>query len=266
MDIDHSQEAPPPEQVASEPVPHASFADDAPTQPGAYARSTMAPTDANADTQPTRSGNHALQREWPLAHPARRRSNALGMGFCLGIATAGLVGVVLVVALAVGALYATHGLNANSLGGINGLGELASTPSSTAATPVATAKPAATHSAGVPTAPTPQTKSAPPRAKPTATPRPKNPPPPQLSVNPRQTSANCLLGHYPTLAVKNTGGGQLSWSAHTSDTLVRAAPSSGALSAGQSRSVSLSGIHVGKTLTVTFSSNGGGATVTINCA
>jgi hypothetical protein len=65
--------------------------------------------------------------------------------------------------------------------------------------------------------------------------------------------------------VTNSGGGQLTWAASTSDLLVHATPASGTLAAGQSRSVTLGGIHIGKTWTVTFSGNGGGATVTITC-
>lgn len=94
------------------------------------------------------------------------------------------------------------------------------------------------------------------------------PPAPHLSVSPLVSTGNCVLGTWPKLTVRNDGGGSLSWSATTSDkTFVHATPSSSTLGAGASVTVSLSGIlHLGNHLTVSFSSNGGPATVTINCA
>jgi archaellum component FlaG (FlaF/FlaG flagellin family) len=85
-------------------------------------------------------------------------------------------------------------------------------------------------------------------------------------VSPQQATGHCLLGAYPTLVVKNTGGGKLTWNARTSDLLVHASPSSGTLATGQAKSIALSGNHVGNTLTVMFSGNGGQATITITCA
>lgn len=90
---------------------------------------------------------------------------------------------------------------------------------------------------------------------------------PQLSVGSSGGTVNCLLGSWPTLTVSNSGGGNLSWSATTSDeNFVTATPSSGSLAAGAQKTVKLAGIlHLGNQLRVTFTSNGGGATVTISC-
>ena len=96
---------------------------------------------------------------------------------------------------------------------------------------------------------------------PTATPAP------QLSVSPLTASGNCVLGSWPKLTVRNTGGGRLSWSATTSDkTFVKASPSSSTLDAGAQVTVTLSGaLHLGNQLKVTFSSNGGSAMAIISC-
>ncbi len=271
MTRSQSQEALPSEPGQIEqatPVTNPRPADTTPTRFERYGQYDTAVTSADANTQPIVSGHPSLQPEWPMKSPTHQRSNTLGMGFCLGVATSGIVGVLLVLALAAGVLYASHGGDLTSLGGPNGVGELTGAPSSTATsapTKVPTAKPVATHSGSVPTSTNPQPGPTPPPAKPTAPPQSSPPPAPRLSVSPQQASGNCLLGKYPNLTVKNAGGGQLSWGAHTSDGLVHVAPSSGTLSAGRSQSVSLSGLHVGTRLTITFSGNGGSATVTITC-
>jgi hypothetical protein len=245
-------------------------ADDAPTYPGARWQDTVVAASPDADTQPTRPGHLAFQPEWPVERPARRRADALGLGFRLGVATASLVGIVLMVALVAAVVFVVRGWDAASLGGANGLGELAGEPSATSATPGTTANPTSTQGAAVPTVPTPQLTA--PSGQPTAVPTsrreptPTPIPSPRLSVSPQQATGHCLLGAYPTLVVKNTGGGELTWNARTSDLLVHASPSSGTLATGQAKSIALSGNHVGNTLTVMFSGNGGQATITITCA
>jgi hypothetical protein len=270
MDDGYSQDTSPSEQIdheqntTEETLRPPLRGDDAPPSPRLPWQGDAAGGDADADTQPVRGtfGHRALPPQWPLARPARRRSEALGRGFGLGVAMTSLVGGVLALVLVAGTLFVVRGGGAPSLGEASGMTAVAGTPSSTTVMPGSTATRTYTQRAGVPTALTPQ-----PTAVPKQKPAPKATPipPPRLRVSPQQATGNCVLGQYPGLMVKNGGGGQLTWAASTSDLLVHATPASGTLAAGQSRAVTLSGIHVGKTLTVTFSGNGGGATVTITC-
>ena len=91
-------------------------------------------------------------------------------------------------------------------------------------------------------------------------------PPPQLSVSPQQETGMCLLGRYADLTLENSGGSDLTWTATSSAANVKPDPASGTLAAGATQTVTLSGTHLGNTFTVTFSGNGGDATVTITCA
>jgi hypothetical protein len=220
---------------------------DAATPPGLHRRHDRAGQRPDADTPPApvESRYAPGQPEWPIEQSRLRRPDASGPGYSLGIA---VVGVVLVLALVAGTLLAIRGIAMSSQGGGNGA--VPGTPSVTARTPVA--RPSATASVPSPT------------PKPTAT-ATALPLPPQLSVSPQEATAQCLVGRYPDLAASNRGGGELNWTAATSDAAVRANPASGTLAAGAVQTVMLSGLHVGQALTVTFSSDGGDATVTITC-
>ncbi len=270
MDDGYSQDASPSEQIdhgqhtTEETLRPPLRGNDAPPSPGPPWQGNAAEGDPGAETQPIRGtvGHRAVPPQWPLERPAPRRSEALGRGFGLGVAMTSLVGGVLALALVAGTLFVVRGGGVLSFGEASGMTAVAGTSSSTAAGPVSTATLTSTQRAGVPTAPTPH-PTAVPKEKPTPTATPI--PPPRLRVSPQQATGNCALGQYPGLVVTNGGGGQLTWAASTSDLLVHATPAAGTLAAGQSRTVTLSGIHVGTTLTVTFSGNGGGATVTITC-
>jgi hypothetical protein len=103
---------------------------------------------------------------------------------------------------------------------------------------------------------------------PTPTQQPTQAPnPPKLSVTAASSSAFCLNTTYPTITVKNIGGGTLIWSGSgPSSPPVTLSPSSGSLAAGGSTVVHVSGSHPGPTVTITFTSNGGNATVTFTCS
>ncbi len=134
----------------------------------------------------------------------------------------------------------------------------------TAPTAGATSTTAATSS---PTGATP-TSTPPNSASPTATTTP-----PKLSVNPTSLTftlqiVNCLLNNKPqTLTVKNTGGGELSWQASIQDlTYLSLDRSSGTLGPEESETISVTAscnISAGKTVTITFTSNGGSQVVTV---
>lgn len=201
---------------------------------------------------PAPPGRSAAQPEWPVAQPGRRRSNAQGPGYCFGVAIVGIVGVALVLALVAGTLFTLHALGSSAPSGENGL---AASASQTAKAATATARPAQATPTPVPTA------TVTPTATSTATPLP-----PQLSVSPQQETGMCLLGHYGDLTLKNSGGSDLTWTATSSAANVKPDPASGTLAAGATQNVTLGGTHLGKSFTVTFSGNGGDATVTITCA
>jgi hypothetical protein len=105
-----------------------------------------------------------------------------------------------------------------------------------------------------PTAPPPTATAAPAAAK--------------ISVTPTSADAFCANGQYPPIAVKNIGGGTLNWSAQAGDQAVTVSPNQGSLAAGASKSLTISGSHPappGSTLIISFTSNGGNATVTFTC-
>jgi hypothetical protein len=104
----------------------------------------------------------------------------------------------------------------------------------------------------------------PPTPAPTTQPT-QAPNPPKLSVTASSSSAFCLNGQYPTITIKNTGGGTLTWSG-SGPSPVTLSPSSGSLAPGSSTVVNVSGSHPGPTVTITITSNGGNATVTFNCS
>ena len=203
---------------------------------------------------PAQPGRSAAHPEWPIARPGGRPNgpSAQGSGSCFGIALIGMFGAALVLALVAGTLFALHTLGTPAPGDE---GAAATAAAQTLTAPTATALPSPT---AVPTATATATATA--TITPTAAPEPA-----QMSVSPKRTSARCLLGQYPDLTVENSGGADLTWTAATSDAAVQVSPAGGTLAAGATQTVSLSGSHFGKTLTVMFSGNGGDATVTITC-
>ena len=92
-------------------------------------------------------------------------------------------------------------------------------------------------------------------------------PTPTLSVSPTQTTGFCVNGQWDNkLTITNTGDGTLTWSiSSTLPSGISASPASGALGAGASQSVSLSGNAPVQQFQITFSSNGGSKTATIIC-
>jgi hypothetical protein len=97
---------------------------------------------------------------------------------------------------------------------------------------------------------------------PTAT---SGPAPAKLSVSPTAPDAFCLNGQYPPITIQNTGGQTLNWSAQASDQAVTLSANHGSLAAGASASVQASGSHPGPSLSVSFASNGGSASVVFTC-
>jgi hypothetical protein len=87
----------------------------------------------------------------------------------------------------------------------------------------------------------------------------------KISVTPSSADAYCLNGQYPPVTVKNIGAGTLNWRAQASDQAVTLNPGQGNLTAGASKTITISGSHPGSSLSVTFTSNGGNATVTFTC-
>jgi hypothetical protein len=108
----------------------------------------------------------------------------------------------------------------------------------------------------------------------TPTPAPTSPPPTataaaaaaKISVTPTAANAGCGNGSYPSITVKNIGGGTLNWSAQASDQVVSVPPNQGSLAAGASKALTISGSHPGPSLSINFTSNGGNATATFTCS
>jgi hypothetical protein len=100
-------------------------------------------------------------------------------------------------------------------------------------------------------------------ATPLSTPTPLTP---HLSIKSIETNAFCLNGQYPSITVKNIGGGTLTWSATTGDANnVALRPAIGSLGPGAVQSIHISGSHPGATLTVFFTSNGGAKSIVFIC-
>ncbi|HEV8193923.1 MAG TPA: hypothetical protein VGP82_20935 [Ktedonobacterales bacterium] len=227
---------------------------DSPTIPGVPWHGSTANGSADFSTQPVQAEFRpsTVQPEWPVARAGGRPnpSTTQRPGYCFGIAIVSMLGAALVLALVAGTLFAVRTIGSAPPTGENGV---ASSASQTATAPTPTVRPAQPSPTPMPTA-TPAATSAP------------APTPPLLSVSPQQATGSCLLGRYPDLTVKNTGGSDLTWTATTSATAVQVEPASGTLAAGATQTVTLSGVHLGNALTITFSGNGGDATVTITCA
>jgi hypothetical protein len=111
--------------------------------------------------------------------------------------------------------------------------------------------------------PTPTVSSNP---TPTATRTPA--PAPQLSVSPTGTiyvTCGSLPLSYPTVTVRNSGGGTLTWQASATNAQVTLSPASGSLGAGQSQTMTVSQTSGSAGTDIHVSSNGGGATVSFIC-
>lgn len=134
----------------------------------------------------------------------------------------------------------------------------ASTPTPPPAQPTATPTPASVSN---PT-PTPTSVLVPPPPTPTQMPQD----PPKLTVTPSATAEYCANNSYPnSITVTNTGSGTLNWNA-TGPSGVTLTPSSGALSAGASQMVSLTGSFTdASSFVIHFTSNGGAVSVTVTC-
>lgn len=115
-----------------------------------------------------------------------------------------------------------------------------------------------------------------PTATPTATPTPINPSPtptatqapPHLSVSPAGTTdVTCatLPISYPTVTVKNTGGGTLQWQVTATNANVTVSPASGSLGAGQPQTLAVSQTSGSGGTDLHFTSNGGSATISFEC-
>ncbi len=133
------------------------------------------------------------------------------------------------------------------------------------------ATPTPTAAAGTPTpqatpTPTPQATPSPtPAPQPTPTPTPT--PPPVLSVAPSSLELTSLAPS-GTVTVSNTGQSTLEWQASTDQTWLGVSPASGQLAAGGEATVTISanttGLLAGQyEATVSFTSNGGDAQVTV---
>ncbi len=127
--------------------------------------------------------------------------------------------------------------------------------------PVATAAPSPTALAS----PTPASHLSPtPQKHPTATPQPQSPP--KLNVGPNPVIEYCGNGQWPnTLTVRNKGGGTLTWQASAPNAPgVQLSSTSSSLKAGASKVITLSG-QWGQSFIISFTSNGGQASVTVTC-
>jgi len=94
---------------------------------------------------------------------------------------------------------------------------------------------------------------------------------PTFLVNPTDTTEYCAAGQWPNaITVGNTGSSSLTWSA-TAPQGVTLTPASGTLSAGSSsaptiQQVQISGKSSQSTVSLSFTSSSGNATVNITCA
>jgi hypothetical protein len=124
--------------------------------------------------------------------------------------------------------------------------------------------------AGSPTlVPTPLvTASAQPTTPPAPTATSAPPPAPQLSVSPtgeQDITCGAEPFTYPSVIVRNTGGGTLSWSVTASNAQVKVTPLNGALSAGQAQTLSTTQASGGLGTNLTISANGVSAKVSFIC-
>jgi hypothetical protein len=103
---------------------------------------------------------------------------------------------------------------------------------------------------------------------PTHTPTSTAPPPPQLSVSPtgeQDITCGAEPFTYPSVSVRNTGGGTLTWTVTASNAQAKVTPASGALSAGQAQTFSTTQASGGLGTDLTVSANGSSAKVSFVC-
>ncbi len=197
-----------------------------------------------------------------------------------------LLALLLIGALSLGGLLLAMGANHAGSGTGTGLttNQTQGTPQSAVSTPGAS--PGSSPVSTVKTTPAPgapaasSTPGATPGATPTAippgspTPTASSPPPaPNLSVSPGSLSfslqiLNCALNDAAkTLTIQNTGGGDLSWSASIQNpSYLSINQSSGSLGPSASTQISVKatcGITVSETDTITITSNGGNAAISV---
>jgi hypothetical protein len=186
----------------------------------------------------------------------------------------GAAALLIVLVLSVGGVLLAQGLTPAAKGIVSG----------PAATQTQRAQPGTTSSPGISATQPGQTSTAPTAGATSTTAAPSSPTgatptstatttPPKLSVNPTSLMftlqiVNCLLNNKPkTLTVKNTGGGELAWQASIQDlTYLSLDRSSGMLGPRESEAITVTAscnISVGKTVTITFTSNGGSQVVTV---
>ena len=79
-------------------------------------------------------------------------------------------------------------------------------------------------------------------------------------------AADCAHGSYPSVTIANGGRHTLHWTASTPDSAALVLePSSGALAAGASQTITVSGTYLDARLLVDLQSDGGNATYVLNC-
>ena len=88
-----------------------------------------------------------------------------------------------------------------------------------------------------------------------------------LSVGASQGQAtDCAHGTYPSVTIANGGGHTLHWTASTPDSAALVLePPSGALAAGASQTITVSGKYLGARLLLDLQSDGGNATYVLTC-
>ncbi len=131
-------------------------------------------------------------------------------------------------------------------------GTSATPPPGTTATPAKGTPPASTPAPGV----TPTTG-------PTATPVPGAPP--TIAVSQTTFSQLLCVATTITFTVTNSGGGVLNYHVTSTNTLYRIRPTTGSLHAGQTDTVTVSGILTGGTITVSAPGATNTQTITLKC-
>jgi serine/threonine protein kinase len=183
-----------------------------------------------------------------------------------------LIALLLLAALGAGSLLSLQGMMPGAAHVEAGLSSSQAQGTQTPGT-----RPNATSSPGASAIPTARTTPSPASASPTATPSsaasPTSTTTPNLSVSPGSLTfslqiLNCTLNNQPKkLTLQNTGGGNLTWNATIQDpTALSIDISSGTLAPSQTQPIQVTAscqISVSKTVTITFSSNGGQRTVPV---
>jgi hypothetical protein len=180
----------------------------------------------------------------PQAPPAPRASSG-GFLRALGLGLGATLAAVLVAALL--AVFLQRSFNI-TLAPFSSSGSSANSNSSSQSSSSAQATLTATTTQG--RAPTPTARSS--ATTPTATIAPTaTPAPATLSVQPTSITLATCVAAQTQFTVRNTGGASLSWSATASVTGYSLSPSSGTLNGGAQQFVTVSGILLSGTITVT---------------